>query len=178
MQQQPESVAPSEQRQRSDLPHIIIANACGFLCCIAGIVKVVFFALYAFDNPDREAWYGLDLQTGQPKLFESENGASMDTELDDIHGRITSWLLWGFMMFITPVFLSMTVLAVALVSPLFSRICGSLTLFIFGASYIAWYISGILWRFNKEGSFACGDFLSDEEFEKERNLFDETGGTT
>ena len=159
MQHQPESVAASEQQQqrRDDLPRIIIANVCGGLFCIAGIVKVVFFALYAFDNPDREAWYGLDLQTGQPKLFESENGASLDTELDDIHGRITSWFFWGFMMFITPIFVSMTVLALALVSPLFSRICGMLTLFTFGASYVAWYISGIIWRFNKEGSFACGD---------------------
>ena len=33
--------------------------ACGLITCSPFVVLTVFFGIYAFDNPDKEAWYGV-----------------------------------------------------------------------------------------------------------------------
>ena len=147
------------------MAQIIISNMCFILFCMAGIAKVVFFGIYAFDNPDSEAWYGTDLTTGEPKLFESENGASQDSELIDVHERFVIWFFWGFTMFVAPFFAGILILVASLIAPLFGQFCGMLAFCSFGASYLAWYVTGIVWRFRKDGAFSCGDALTEAELE-------------
>lgn len=54
----------------------LVGNLCSAFFCLMLCVKIVFFGAFALDNPDREAWYGIDLVSGEPKLYESDSGAS------------------------------------------------------------------------------------------------------
>ena len=157
---------------------MIIANVCSCLSCLVSVLMIVFFYIYAIDNPDRQAWYGFDLVTGNQKLFESENSASQESELIDIHSRFVAWFFWGFVMFITPLLAGALLLAAYIVSPIMGNCCSVIGIMAFGTSYLSWYITGIVWRFRKDGAFAAGDGLSDDELNKELNLLETTGTQT
>ena len=120
------------------------------------VVWTVYLGIYAFDNPDQPAWYGVT--DGKPSLFGSpdEQGAG---ELTDIHQRFVSWFLWGFIQALAPWLLAPFIVSCMVLSPELGSLCGILSCCGLGCSSLAWWIAGIVWRFRSDGSYACGDEL-------------------
>ena len=138
----------------------------GCLGCILALVMAalpviwtVYLGIYAFDNPDQPAWYGV--VDGKPSLFGSpdEQGAG---ELTDVHQRFVSWFLWGFIQALAPWLLAPFIVSCMVLSPELGSLCGILSCCGLGCSAIAWWIAGIVWRFRSDGSYACGDELAGE----------------
>ena len=96
------------------------------------------------------------------KLFASREEAfeANATGIVDIHSRFVNWHLWGFFnMAIAPVPLG----GLCACSHYFNRNFGkTITLLAtcaFSCSLLAWWITGIIWRFRVDGRFACGDII-------------------
>ena len=45
-----------------------IGCLCSLGCCAAQITLIVYLGIFAFNNPDNEAWYGVDAE-GKSQLF-------------------------------------------------------------------------------------------------------------
>ena len=80
------------------VPFVLLACA----CCIAPIVFIVYLGIYAFNNPDNDAWIGKtsgNVDTSDFKLFNTQEDGSKGgaTDLVDIHARFVSWFFWGFL---------------------------------------------------------------------------------
>ena len=123
----------------------------------------MFLAIYAFNNPDNEAWIGKTL-LGDIILYENELKASDATEVVNIHQRFLAWFLWGFIMhFVTPaltaVFLGLSVMCC---SPVTVSVLACILASAASAAGVAWWITGIVWRFNDYGRYACGDIVPED----------------
>ena len=74
------------------------ALVCVCFCALSAvpIVFLVYLGIYAFDNPDTGAWYGLVKK--EQTLFATEEAGKLvgAEELVDIHNRFVVWFLWGF----------------------------------------------------------------------------------
>ena len=46
-----------------------IGCLCTLGCCAAQVTLIVYLGIFAYNNPDKEAWYGVDAN-GDGKLFE------------------------------------------------------------------------------------------------------------
>ena len=116
---------------------------------------LVVFGLFAFGNPDREAWYGL-VNQGEPKLFASEPEDIVVRY--DYHRYFVMWFTWGFSLLCT--FLGLSILARflfktntndrSIASEQQEGPCQCmfhLTFCVAVAAMMAWYIAGIIWRF-------------------------------
>ena len=141
-----------------------IGCLCSLGCCAAQITLIVYLGIFAFNNPDNEAWYGVDSE-GKSQLFAKESDATVtgDTELEDIHGRFVLWFFWGFIMALAPC-AAAPVLAIAnCIHETLAKVLGGIVSCGIGCGGLAWWISGIVWRFKASGSFAAGDQLTEEE---------------
>lgn len=132
---------------------------CGLACCAAGVTFMAYLGIYAFNNPNEEAWYGS--MNGNGKIFETENAATAAKAIDivDIHGRFVTWFLWGFIQSLLP-------LATGILGAICGAISPSLAAFMtglggcgIGCGGLAWYIVGLVWRFSAAGKFAAGDVM-------------------
>ena len=153
-----------------------IGCLCTLGCCAAQVTLIVYLGIFAFNNPDKEAWYGVD-SNGDGKLFEQESDATItgDTDLKDVHGLFRLWFLWGFITALAPC-ASAPVLAIAnCIHEMVGKFLGAIISCGIGCGGLAWWISGIVWRFNAAGSFSTGDKMTEEEriaaFEDETSLY-------
>lgn len=151
--------------------NITLAFLCSFLCLGTFIVFIVFLGKYAFANPDREAYYGV-VQRGKPTLFTSEAEAlEMDAfQVTNVHGRMITWFLWGFIQSLIPC-------ATLILSSLCSYVAQWLAISVvalgtatIGCGGLVWWITGIVWRFSEVGKFSSGDYIqagyTEEEWDK------------
>ena len=120
------------------------------------IAWTVYLGIYAFDNPDSPAWYGI--VDGKPGLFENHELESV--ELLDIHRRFASWFLWGFIHALAPWLLFLCVKVCTALSPKLGECSQILAICSYGCSTVAWWVTGIVWRFRPDGAFASGDKFS------------------
>ena len=118
-------------------------------------------------NPDKEAWYGQ--VNGNDTLFKSkEDGLAVSAKnFTDIHQRFHIWFLWGFITFLAVIVFSIIQIVLSLLEIFDSAvliaygILGCLT----GCTTLAWWIVGIVWRFNDVGIYSCGDIIPKETTE-------------
>ena len=82
---------------------IMSKACCGIVACGLSTLPMVFMVylyIYAFWNPDPEAWYGLvSSQDGPvPQLFESEKAGNLQdaSSLININRQYMTWFQWGF----------------------------------------------------------------------------------
>lgn len=146
------------------------ACICGLVCAALPIVFTVYLGIYAFNNPDKDAWYGIVSE--QKALFatHADGKTAQAAELVDIHQRFVTWFLWGFIQTLAPI-------AVGLISAIGTAInptCGSALAGVGGCAMgcggLAWWITGIVWRFRSDGAYSVGDIpegdVKPEEWEK------------
>ncbi len=138
----------------------VVACLAGCACAIAPIVLIVYEGIYAFNNPDKEAWLGI-LPDGQNQLFADQEAGNLEkaTGLVDIHARFITWFLWGFITALMPIALVLLFLAATVINPNLGTCVSAMNACAFGCSSLAWWITGIVWRFRSDGAFASGDIV-------------------
>jgi len=93
---------------------------CCFALSVVPIVFLVYLGIYAFNNPDQDAWYGL-VKTEQT-LFTTEDAGKMvgAENLVNIHSRFVVWFLWGFIQMLAPITLPIATTIGLAISPMIS----------------------------------------------------------
>ena len=111
-----------------------------------------------------EAWYGVDAE-GKGVLFEKESDATItgDTELEDIHGKFVLWFLWGFVMALAPCAAAPIMAIANCIHETVAKVLGGIVSCGIGCGGLAWWISGIVWRFKSSGSYSSGDQLTEAD---------------
>ena len=133
-----------------------VACLCGLACCAGAITYIAFLGKYAFANPNLEAWYGVVAE--QQALFPTEAlGAAAGDSLVDVHGKMVTWFLWGFIQALLPCVGSLLAVLCGLISPVLASVMGGLSGCGIAIGGLSWYIAGLVWRFNAAGKYASGD---------------------
>ena len=129
-------------------------------CCAAGVTFLVYLGIFAFNNPNPEAWYAT--KGTDESLFKDEAAATAAgySDLDNVHGHFVTWFLWGFLNAVIPMGLALIAGLCMLISPRAGQVVGSLA-GCGGCSGLAWYIAGLCWRFRASGKYASGDWVVD-----------------
>ena len=164
----------------------LCACLCGCVAAAVPITFVVYLGIYAFNNPDNEAWVGV-APTGKQALYADETAGTLAkaTSLADIHGRFVSWFLWGFLQnLVLPVSAVLLIGLGMLINEGLGKCCGGLASLGMCCGGTAWWITGIVWRFRSEGAYAAGDFVPegksvedwDTEISGEDSLFQYKSG--
>ena len=117
--------------------------------------------IYAFNNPDSEAWLGLGPDGNHALYADKTAGDTANaTELVDIHARFVFWFLWGFSQALLIPLSSMLLTVIgALIHPTLGTLCAGLTGCTMSCGGLAWWITGIVWRFRSDGAYAVGDIV-------------------
>lgn len=136
-------------------------------CSVAPIVFTVYLGIYSFNNPDNEAWMGV--VSGEETLFADKAAAEAASASDivDIHNRFVIWFLWGFIQILAPIGAALLAGICMLISPALANFIGGLVGCAAGCGGLAWWITGIVWRFRADGAYACGDFIPEGKTEEE-----------
>lgn len=102
-------------------------------------------------------------------LFETESTAlaANASDIEDVHGHFVAWFMWGFIQtIIFVIFSGWSSMKGMSMNP---TVLSGLSCIIVCAE-LAWYIAGMVWRFNEAGNFASGDSpyagYSDSAWEK------------
>lgn len=152
-----------------------IGGCISLLCscaCLGGMITfVVYLGKYAFDNPNKAAWYGVkdDVEALYPTLEAAQAAGIADEEIVDIHNRFVTWFLWGFLMMFGPCYV-LVIAGLTFWNAKVMGCCTGLAGTALGCSGLAWWIAGMVWRLNAAGTFASGDLnpsngaLTDEEW--------------
>ena len=92
-------------------------------------------------------------------MFATEEAANVDgaTELVDIHQRFVTWFLWGFIQMLLPLAVGLLGAIATAINPSFGQATSGLLGCVSGCGALAWWITGIVWRFRSDGAFAVGD---------------------
>ena len=145
---------------------VMCAAACA--CSIAPIVLIVYEGIYAFNNPDKEAWLGV-LPSGDSKLLADQEAGNLEkaTGLVDIHARFVTWFLWGFITALAPIGLIIVFLIATVINPNLGTCVNAVNTLAFGCSGLAWWITGIVWRFRNDGALAAGDIPLKDKTQEE-----------
>ena len=150
----------------------VISCICSLACLSIFLTFVIYLGIYAFDNPDNEAWYqsysgpvnGETVEiAGLTPTAEFPAGLPFPTtdltlEAVPVHARFVTWFTWGFLN-------TMLCCTFCCGAVLISRVAQSLVGCCFclmactNCSGFVWYIMGLVWRLNKAGRFASGDIL-------------------
>ena len=124
----------------------------------------VFFGIYAFNNPDEQAYYISGSALNQPELV-AVNPAAMNG-VTEIHDRFVTWFKMGFascmLMFAMPCVVGLAACASRGNPQVLMGVAGCYycCMLIYG---LVGFILGIAWRHNEAGKYSCGDWLSEGE---------------
>ena len=158
----------------------VCACICALSMCGAWITFMAYLGKFAFGNPDPEnVWV-----TETPNAIDSSVtdywlSVSVDAPTEEavgIHDTFVSWFLWGF---ICEIILPAGFLLggiTTLLSPGLGMCCFGLAGCGKCCGGLAWYIAGIVWRFNAVGRYASGDFEDTEYLLLEPTLIQEKSG--
>jgi len=100
-------------------------------------------------------------------LLAEQDSDTTAKELVDIHGRFVTWFLWGFCQMMAPIAGTLLTCIGFALSPMLGQIIGGLTGCATACGGLAWWITGIVWRFRSDGSYSCGDIVQDGHTEEE-----------
>ena len=130
-------------------------------CCALSIVYLVYLGIYAFNNPDNQVFY--TSQGSEQKLT-----ATLSNEhSEDVHSQFVSWFTVGFTLAILPCATALLTGLIFMINETCAGMISKLITCLSGCVGIAWFITGIVWRFKESGSIASGDQLSPEEYKQE-----------
>ena len=133
------------------------------------IALIIYLGIYAFNNPDNEAWYGTDSKhNGQLFAREADALSAQATEVVDIHAKFVLWFRWGFFMIISMFLSHIVIFAISSFHKMAGETIRGLLVYGFSCALLAWWVCGIIWRFNSRGSFSAGDSLQKAEREAEQ----------
>ena len=149
--------------------------------CVLSLIVFILFCVYAFGNPDKDAWVALDGE-GNYKLGADE--AAAGTGSTHIHKVFVSWFTWFVMNSLAPLVIAPLSMLFFKCSPGFGAICQICMCCAMCCSQLSWYIAGIVWRFNGKGRYSVGGLkptgTSDEDWAKtvtaEDSLFQRKSG--
>ena len=149
----------------------------GYTVATSILTTVVFSGVFGLANPDKPAFYGVvqvqqslgDAATQQQKtqlmkLFATREEAIEANAVDiaDVHSRLVAWCLWGFFMALSPIPMGILIAISHCINFNCGKFVNLLSTCAFGCSLVAWWITGIIWRFRLDGRFACGDIIQHE----------------
>ena len=137
---------------------------------ISQFVQLLVMGVFAYRNPDPVDAYYVPLTE---EMFGTIEGASVyGLEPVDMHSRFVFWLRWGFWNLIAGVMIAFCILICKpsgfgpamkiFMALIMSLVCGLM------CSIQVWTIIGAVWRFNKAGRTASGEFLIVPEDHDER----------
>ena len=131
-----------------------------FVCCATCLaiptVFATFLGIYAYNNPDQQAWYGI--VDGKQQLFADPSEAGSNMDLVDIHSRFQTWFHWGFISMVALPVNTLLMVLFMFCNATLGNICCCSCIFVTGSTSLAWFISGLVWRFRQDGAFAAGDY--------------------
>ena len=134
-----------------------VACLCGLACSSLPIIFTVYLGIYAFNNPDKEAWYGKVGDEQSLFVSHADGEGSSATDLANIHQRFVTWFLWGFIQTLAPIGIGLIGAIGAAINPVCGTALGGIGGCAMGCGGLAWWITGIVWRFRSDGAFAVGD---------------------
>ena len=73
-----------------------------------------------------------------------------------MHARLVSWFTWGFFNYVVAIAILPFVVCCLYKSPSVGLMCYATTMMSCSCSGLAWFISGIIWRWSTDGQFAVG----------------------
>ena len=110
----------------------------------------VCLGLFAFMNPNGDGWYGKIGDVEYMKLkeeWDAQSAGTVVTDLDPVHDLFLIWFTWGF--------INSCGTKVAMML-MFCIPCCLPVLGCFQCSSLAWWITGMVWRFRESSVFASG----------------------
>lgn len=141
---------------------LITCCLCSFICVAVSISLPVFMGIYAWGNPDKDAWYGLTPES-KHALFEGEDQAneSEATDIVHIHARFIAWFTWGFIMLLPVPLISIASICIMdkLCGPGVAAWCAAINSCGGCLTTMAWWTYGIVLRWSATGAFASGDII-------------------
>ena len=160
-----------DPHNRAQFLCIIFTLATMFMAILgAYITFIVYLGIFAFNNPDNEAWIG-NLPKEKNVLFPTYEQAfdSDATHVLHISDRFRAWFQWGFVTCIVPISFGVFHLTGILVASIggenffawINALCGTLcgvATCLATCSCQAWLIAGLLWRFSSSGRTAAGAY--------------------
>jgi len=121
-------------------------------CCAGGITFMVYLGKYAFDNPDVDGVWAVEEPALKMQMGDQGNDAAVP-----VHDNFVKWFLWGLIQcLIMPAGMCLAGICMVISQPL-GTCFGGLTGCAGLCGGLAWWICGIIWRFNRVGQYAAGD---------------------
>ena len=142
----------------------IVGCICSCGCLAAIITFTVYCGMYAFNNPEPQAYYIAATGTSPASLV---GVADVNAEgVTAVHDQFVKWFTWVFaqqmVMFFGGPIIVLLVICIMRVSACLGNLCGVLMACgVCGSGLGAW-IAGMVWRFSEAGKFASGDNLADD----------------
>jgi hypothetical protein len=151
----------------------VVAGLCTLTCLSIFLTFVIYMAIFAFSNPDSDAYY--QAYTGTVSGADVEfQGLSADLlsfpanmpftttdltlDVTPIHAIFCTWFMWGFLN--TVLFCTFCCGAILIARCAQSLVgCCFCLMACTQCSGSVWYIMGLVWRLNKAGRFASGDIV-------------------
>ena len=76
-----------------------------------------------------------------------------------MHARLVSWFTWGFYNLAVPIAMVPFVACCLYQIPFVGLMCYATTMLSCACSSLAWFITGIIWRWSTDGQFAVGTLV-------------------
>ena len=122
---------------------------------------MVYLGIYAFANPNTAAWYGETISVDgvfTPGLF--ADPTTISVPLVDIHGQFVTWFFWGFIQVMIPFAICIFgAISYTMISNKLGNIVSSVIGCSIGCGGLAWWITGMIWRFSTAGKYASGEIV-------------------
>ena len=113
---------------------------------------MVYLGKYAFDNPDPADIWTVETPSLAMQVGQQGNDAAVP-----VHDNFVKWFLWGLIQcLIVPGGMCLAAICSAM-APALGSCLGGLTACAASCGGLAWWIVGIIWRFNRAGQYSCGD---------------------
>ena len=121
------------------------------------IAFTIIVGCFAFNNPDQAAWVGKVDNKYEIYATKEEADTANASDITDMHQRYVAWFLIAFIMAISP-FVNFALITFG--SCIHEGV-GTCFIGLLGCAFFcavpAFYIVGLLWRFDSIGRFASGD---------------------
>ena len=143
----------------------IVGCICSCGCLAAIITFTVYCGMYAFNNPEPQAYYIAATGTSPASLV---GVADVDAVgVTAVHDQFVRWFTWVFaqqmVMFFGGPIIVLLVICIMRMSACLGNLCGVLMACGFCGSGLGAWIAGMVWRFSEAGRVASGDYLTEGE---------------
>ena len=131
-----------------------IASLCGCAWLATSITFMVYCGIYAFNNPEPQAYYVPGTTLTEPQLIPITSQGE-NYGIVAIHDQFVMWFTWMF--YNMCAFLGLGCCFAPIATILGIPGCARLGFCLANFSVGAVYVMGMVWRFGEAGKFASGD---------------------